>query len=124
FLPRPNLAPTATTQTISRAAVRAWDVLPVAPAVSSHVDVAAVIGLLTWLTGVLVASGITVLRQRRFVAKLGPLSRAPDGTLRSAAVILTLVVGAWSPLLIIPLEFERRCSESRRKLMLAHEAVH
>jgi hypothetical protein len=76
------------------------------------------------LTGVLVALGITVLRQRRFVDKLGPLSRGPDGTLRSAAVILPVVVGAWSPRLIIPLDFERRCSESRRKLMLAHEAAH
>jgi beta-lactamase regulating signal transducer with metallopeptidase domain len=124
FAPRLNLATAETTQTISSATGHAWQVIPVASTVLNHIDVPATFGLLLWLAGVLAALCITVFRQQRFVHALAPLSKGPDGTLRSGAIVMPLVIGAWPPRLIIPLDFERRYSESRRKLMLAHEAMH
>lgn len=124
FVPRPHLAATATTQIVSSVTERAWHVFPMESTVPNPIGGLDTFGMLAWLTGVLAALCTAAFRQRRFVHALAPLSKGPDGTLRSGAVVMPSVVGAWSPRLIIPLDFESRYSESRRELMLAHEAVH
>lgn len=126
IIPRPDLATTETTQTFSAATNHVWHALSAASIVSNHVRLGleATVGLFVWFTGTVAALCINVLRQYRFVHALAPLSKGPDGTLRSGAIVMPLVVGAWSPRVIIPLDFEQRYSESRRQLMIAHEAMH
>ncbi len=124
FIPRPHFAATAPTQIATSVTEHGWHVLPAISAVPNHIGALNTFAILAWLTGVLAALCTLVFRQRRFVRELAPLSNGPDGTLRSGAVLMPSVVGAWSPKLIIPIDFESRYSESRRKLILAHEAAH
>ncbi len=124
FIPRSHFAATATTQIASSVTEHGWHVLPAISAVPNNIGPLKTFAILAWLTGVLAALCSAAFRQRRFVRELAPLSNGPDGTLRSGAVVMPSVVGAWSPKLIVPLDFETRYSESRRKLILAHEAVH
>lgn len=124
LLPPLNGTTIATTQTLSAAANHAWHALPADAITATHVSIQTTVGLLVWLSGAATALCVNVLRQRRFVRTLAPLSKGPDGTLRSDAIVMPLVVGAWSPRVIVPIDFERRYSESGRKLMMAHEAAH
>lgn len=124
FVPRPNQTTTATTQTLSAAASHAWHALPAVAVATNHLSILAAVGLLVWLTGVVAALCVNVFRQHRFVSALAPLSVGPDGTLRSGAVVMPLVVGAWSPRIIVPIDFEQRYSASGRQLMMAHEVAH
>lgn len=95
-----------------------------APRASHRTRAGAALGLLVWLTGVAAALCVNVLRQYPFVSAVTPLSNGPDGTLRSGAIVIPLVVGAWSPRIIVPIDFEQRYSASARKWVMAHEAVH
>lgn len=124
FVPRTNRATTATTQTLSAAANHAWHALPAVAVAANHFSMQAAVGLPVWLTGVVAALCVNVFRQHRFVRALAPLSIGPHGTLRSGAIVMPLVVGAWSPRIIVPIDFEQRYSESGRQLMMAHEVAH
>jgi beta-lactamase regulating signal transducer with metallopeptidase domain len=124
FVPRPHRATSPATQTLSAAASHAWHALPAVAVAAHHISIQAAAGLLVWLTGVAIALCVNVLRQYRLVGALAPLCKSPDGTLRSGAIVMPLVVGAWSPRVIVPIDFERRYGESGRKLMMAHEAAH
>jgi len=80
--------------------------------------------LLAWMSGCFAMLCVTGIRQRRFLRSLGLLARGDDGLLRSSAVVSPLVVGAFRPRLIVPVDFEQGHSAILRELMLAHERKH
>ena len=63
-------------------------------------------------------------RQRAFVRSLGRLVVSPDGIFRSERIAAPMLVGAFRPRVIVPVDFEARYSERDRLLMLAHERAH
>jgi beta-lactamase regulating signal transducer with metallopeptidase domain len=78
-----------------------------------------------WLAGVVAMLMILTVRQRSFVAALGPLSRDGDGVLRAATSCESpVLVGAISPRLVLPKDFETRFEPIERELVLTHERVH
>lgn len=79
---------------------------------------------LAWLAGALVTGAWLALRQRRFMAGLGPLRRRPDGLAQSLATRgLPAVIGL-RPRIVLPGDFDQRYSALERELVLAHERVH
>jgi beta-lactamase regulating signal transducer with metallopeptidase domain len=77
-----------------------------------------------WATGAAAALAVTGLRQRSFARSLGTLVPLPDGTWRSPRVIEPLLIGAWRPRLLLPLDFEARYDAEEREFVLAHERAH
>jgi beta-lactamase regulating signal transducer with metallopeptidase domain len=77
-----------------------------------------------WALGAGTVSACMVLRQRAFVRSLGALVRLPDGTWRGRGVAEPLLLGAWRPRVLVPLDFERRYSVEERQFVLAHERAH
>lgn len=79
---------------------------------------------ITWLLGALATGAWLALRQRRFMAGLGPLRRRPDGLVQSLATRgLPAVIGL-RPRIVLPGDFELRYTPVERELVLAHEQVH
>ena len=124
FVPRSHFVTRESTQRISAAVHQVLDAVPVAAAAPNHLDVSAAVVSSVWIVGVLVMLGITAIRQIRFARALAPLSKDSEGRSRSGAIVMPLVIGAWSPRLVIPLNFEQRYSASQRRLMMAHENAH
>ena len=78
-----------------------------------------------WLAGAAATLAIFLLQQRRFVRGLGRLSRVTASVRRAeTAVGCPALVGAWSPHIVLPIDFERRYSAIERSLILAHERHH
>ncbi len=96
--------------------------------VSSSLGVAGVdyaaIGLAGWASGSLLMLFYVVRRQRVFIRSLGPMTAMPDGTHRSSSVRTPLLVGAWHPRIVLPLDFESLYDHDERALVLAHERAH
>ena len=65
-----------------------------------------------------------VRRQRAFARSLGRLVPLPDGTWRSGGVAEPMLLGAWRPRMLVPLDFEQRYSPEEREFVLAHEQAH
>jgi beta-lactamase regulating signal transducer with metallopeptidase domain len=82
------------------------------------------LGLATWLLGVLLMSGVWVVRHRAFVRTLGNLEPGLDGVLRSDSVAAPMVIGALRARMIVPTDFETRYTPEECQLMLAHERAH
>lgn len=80
-----------------------------------------------WLTGALIAAGLLVRGQARFMASLGrlePLAGEP-GVLRAEKTrVGPAVVGAFRPRIVAPADFETRFDVEERGVILAHERVH
>ncbi|MEZ0472274.1 TonB family protein [Luteimonas salinilitoris] len=81
--------------------------------------------LVLWGMGAVCTGAWFFGQQRRFVAGLGRLAPRQDGTLRAEhAVGCPAVIGAWSPRIVLPVDFESRYSPHARELVLAHERMH
>jgi bla regulator protein BlaR1 len=79
---------------------------------------------LIWLAGAIFMAVWLTSRQRTFVRSLGRLLVSPDGIFRSERIAAPMLVGAWHPRVIVPVDFEVRYPERDRQLMLAHEQAH
>jgi bla regulator protein blaR1 len=77
-----------------------------------------------WAVGVAAALALLIFRQRSFARSLGALEPLPDGTWRSGAVAEPMLIGAWRPRVLVPLDFERHYSAEEREFVLAHERAH
>lgn len=79
---------------------------------------------LAWLGGALATGAWLILRQRRFMAGLGPLRQRPDGLAQSLAMRGLPAVLGLRPRIVLPGDFEQRYTAIERELVLAHEQVH
>jgi len=78
-----------------------------------------------WLMGAVVAAGLLVRRQQRFMASLGRLTPLSRRELRAEATdVGPAVVGAFRPRIVTPADFEARFAPDERAVILAHEEVH
>lgn len=81
--------------------------------------------LAAWLCGSLAAAAVMVRRQRRFLARLGPLRARGDGSYLAANVDAgPAVIGLWQARIVLPLDFETRFEPLEQDLVLRHERVH
>jgi bla regulator protein BlaR1 len=83
-----------------------------------------VAGLMVWLIGAAVMCILLVSRQRAFVRSLGEMTPDPYGVRRSVSIVAPMLVGAWRPQVVVPVDFEARYSHVERQLVLAHERAH
>jgi bla regulator protein BlaR1 len=94
-----------------------------AAAIAPSADFAAAVPAI-WLTGAFVVAVWLTSRQRAFVRSLGRMVVSPDGIFRSERIAAPMLVGAFRPRVVVPVDFEVRYSERDRLLMLAHERAH
>jgi TonB family protein len=90
-------------------------------------DYAAPLLAAVWLAGALITAILLVGRQGRFIASLGRLEPAIQGSgvLRAEhAGVGPAVVGALRPRIVTPADFETRFEAEEREVILAHEKVH
>jgi beta-lactamase regulating signal transducer with metallopeptidase domain len=81
------------------------------------------LALVLWSVGTLVMLLAILVRQRSLVRTFGALTRDADN-LYHGAVTAPMVVGAWHPKIIVPLDFEARYPPAERELVIAHERAH
>jgi bla regulator protein BlaR1 len=81
-------------------------------------------GLSIWGAGACAMFVLLLNRQRSFIRSLGALFPDKDGFQRSGAVVAPMLVGAWKPRVVVPLDFEARYAPQERDLVLAHERAH
>jgi len=81
-------------------------------------------GLAGWAAGACAMLVLLVRRQRAFSRSLGELLPDSHGFHRSGGVTAPMLVGAWNPRIVVPLDFETRYSAEERELILAHERAH
>ena len=77
-----------------------------------------------WAAGTGAMFGLLARRQRVFLRSLGKLIPDSNDIRRSAAIAAPMLVGAWRPVVILPVDFERRYSAAERDMILAHERAH
>jgi TonB family protein len=77
-----------------------------------------------WLGGAALAATGFLRQQRRFVASLGLLERAGDGSWRGDGVDGPAVVGALRPRIVLPADLEHRHAADEVALVIAHERAH
>ncbi|TWI06235.1 TonB family protein [Luteimonas cucumeris] len=78
-----------------------------------------------WAAGALLVACVFWHQQRRFIASLGRTRRDEAGLLRAdVGASCPAVVGAWSPRIVLPDDFESRYPAHEAELVLAHERVH
>ena len=99
-------------------------VAPLDLAPSVHVKNCALTITLTWSIGAAAAVLFCLYRQWVLERSLRPLHLRPDGTHCSSAAKQPMLVGGWSPKIVLPSDFEARYSETERMLILAHECAH
>src|SRR5882757_2563377 len=99
-------------------------VAPLDLAPSIHVKNCALTITLTWSIGAAAAILFCVYRQWVLERSLRPLHLRLDGTHCSLAAKQPMLVGGWSPKIVLPRDFEARYSETERMLILAHECAH
>lgn len=80
--------------------------------------------LLAWLSGASVMLSLMLSRQRTFVRSLGKMTPDANGIRRSNSIVAPMLVGAWRPQVVVPVDFEARYSDEERRLVLAHERAH
>lgn len=81
--------------------------------------------LLLWMAGAIACAMLFARQQRRFVAGLGRLSRGGGGLLHAErGAGCPAVVGAWSPRIVLPPDFDARYPAHEGELVLAHERAH
>jgi hypothetical protein len=80
--------------------------------------------LVIWATGAVIMFTLLLRRQRSFVQSLGRMTSDADGVRRSGAIVAPMLVGAWRPQVVVPVDFEIRYGEEERQLVLAHERAH
>ena len=123
LLPAPSQPLQMTVDAISQSLLGALHTVVSSNLGAAGADYAA-IGLVGWASGSLVMLFYVVRRQRAFIRSLGPTTAMPDGTHRSSSVRAPLLVGAWHPRIVLPVDFESLYDHDDRALVLAHERAH
>ena len=79
-----------------------------------------------WIAGALAFAAVLIWRQRSLLISAGKLAFTADRSIRRADAkgIGPAVVGAFSPHVIVPSDFEDRFDAEERVLVLAHEWAH
>jgi bla regulator protein BlaR1 len=77
-----------------------------------------------WAAGACAMFVLLLKRQVAFIRSLGTLLPDKEGFQRSGAVVAPMLVGAWKPQVVVPLDFEARYAPEERELVLAHERAH
>jgi beta-lactamase regulating signal transducer with metallopeptidase domain len=80
--------------------------------------------LMIWLAGAAFMFSILLARQLRLVRSLGEIILDANGIHRSGQVASPMLVGAWRPQIVVPLDFDTRYSSEEQQLVLAHERAH
>ncbi|MCW0387866.1 hypothetical protein NB722_002405 [Xanthomonas sacchari] len=78
-----------------------------------------------WLAGALASAAVLWRQQRRYRRSLGRLQPGEDGVLVAEhALHGPLVLGAWRPQVVVPMDFAARYPPPQAHLVLAHERMH
>lgn len=78
-----------------------------------------------WLLGAMAMAAIMWRQQRRYRRSLGRLAPGADGVLYAQhALHGPLVLGAWRPRIVVPLDFAQRYPDAQAQLVLDHERTH
>ncbi|CTP91586.1 TonB family protein [Xanthomonas graminis] len=78
-----------------------------------------------WLLGAATMAAALWRQQQRYRRSLGRLSPGADGVQYAQhALHGPLVLGAWRPLVVLPMDFARRYPAAQAQLVLAHERMH
>ncbi|MCW0391835.1 TonB family protein [Xanthomonas sacchari] len=78
-----------------------------------------------WLAGALASATVLWRQQRRYRRSLGRLQPGEDGVLVAEhALHGPLVLGAWRPQVVVPMDFAARYPPPQAQLVLAHERMH
>jgi len=79
-----------------------------------------------WLSGAISMLLLQVAQQCRFTRALGRLTAEGNGLMRArtGAPGCPALLGVWRPLIVLPVDFERRYDALERELILTHERVH
>jgi TonB family protein len=77
-----------------------------------------------WTVGALALAAALVWLQYGYRRALRLTPVDASGVARSATLVGPALVGAWKPLLVLPMDFEARYPPRERALVLAHEAEH
>ncbi|MBO9828690.1 TonB family protein [Xanthomonas sp. A2111] len=78
-----------------------------------------------WLAGALASAAVLWRQQRRYRRSLGRLRLGDDGVLVAEhALHGPLVLGAWRPQVVVPMDFATRYPPLQAQLVLAHERMH
>jgi bla regulator protein blaR1 len=81
--------------------------------------------LIAWALGAALMALWLVAQQYRFVRSLGRLQVQSDGVYRASAQgSVPVLLGALTPRIVVPAEFETRYSPEQRELILLHERIH
>ncbi|WOS41842.1 TonB family protein [Xanthomonas rydalmerensis] len=81
--------------------------------------------LAVWLAGALASAAVLWRQQRRYRRSLGRLRRGEEGVLVAEhASHGPLVLGAWRPQVVVPMDFAARYPPPQAQLVLAHERMH
>jgi bla regulator protein BlaR1 len=123
LLPRPPACLCGPDALLSPLLVRGI-VAPLDLAQSMHVETCALPITLAWSIGAAAVVLFCIYRQWVLEKSLRPLHLRPDGKHCSLAAKQPMVVGGWSPKIVLPSDFEARYSETERMLILAHECAH
>jgi beta-lactamase regulating signal transducer with metallopeptidase domain len=81
------------------------------------------IALAIWIAGFISLAILTARRQRRLSPLQRLLSFDPNGYYRGP-VEVPMLMGAWNPRIVVPIDFETRYSNDERLLILTHERAH
>lgn len=78
-----------------------------------------------WSLGAATMAAVLWRQQRRYRRSLGRLSPGTDGVLYAQhALHGPLVLGAWRPRVVLPMDFAQRYPAAQAQLVLAHERMH
>jgi bla regulator protein blaR1 len=91
---------------------------------SIHAKGCALIITLAWGIGAVAAVLFCFYRQWSLETSLRPLHLRSDGAHSSLAAKQPMVVGGWTPKIVLPSDFEARYSKTERILIVAHERAH
>lgn len=123
LLPAPSQIISATSSVAGQ--VRsALSVMSVSDAIPREQAALAAGGLVIWAAGVFAMFALLLRRQQSFIRSLGTLLPDGNGFHRSQTAVAPMLVGAWKPRIVVPLDFEHRYAAEERDLMVAHERAH
>lgn len=81
--------------------------------------------IIAWALGAALMALWLVAQQYRFVRSLGRLQAQGDGVYRASAHgSVPVLIGALTPRIVVPAEFEKRYSPEQQELILLHERIH
>lgn len=122
LLPAPSQALQASSESLTGQIRTALSAVAVTAAIPRGPATFAGAVLTTWAIGAGVMFFLLLRRQQSFSRSLGTL--VPDTRFQRGAVVAPMLVGAWQPKIVVPMDFEARYSEQERELVLAHEQAH